>query len=95
MKDKIGEVYDGIISGAVSSGFFVELENTIEGMVRVRSLNDDYYSYSEQIYGFIGDRTKKIYKLGDEVRVKVLGVSIAARQIEFGIAEKEIEQEEE
>lgn len=94
MKDKIGEEYDGIISGVLPSGFFVELENTIEGMVRVSSLIDDYYIFNEQIYGFVGERTKKIYKLGDEIKIKVEGVSIAARQIEFSLA-KEIKEDEE
>ena len=93
MKDKIGEEYDGIISGVVSSGFFVELENTVEGMVRVSSLNDDYYIYNEQIYGFVGERTKKMYKLGDEIKIKVVGISIEARQIEFGLASKDSEEE--
>lgn len=94
MEHKIGEEYDGIISGVVGSGFFVELENTVEGMVRVSSLQDDYYIYNEQMYGFMGERTKKIYKLGDAVRVKVEGVSIAARQIDFGLAKAEIKEEE-
>ena len=95
MKDKIGEEYDGIISGVLPSGFFVELENTIEGMVRISSLTDDYYTFSEQIYGFLGDRTKKVYKLGDAVRIKVVGISIAARQIEFSLAKFNKEDEEE
>ena len=95
MKDKIGEEYDGIISGVLPSGFFVELENTIEGMVRISSLTDDYYIFSEQIYGFLGDRTKKVYKLGDAVRIKVVGISIAARQIEFSLAKFNKEDEEE
>lgn len=92
MKDKIGEEYDGVISGVLPSGFFVELDNTIEGMVRISSLVDDYYTFSEQIYGFLGDRTKKIYKLGDEVRIRVVGISIAARQIEFALAKPKKEQ---
>ena len=93
MKDKIGNEYEGIISGVVSSGFFVELENTVEGMVRVSSLTDDYYIYDEQIHGFTGERTKKMYKLGDEIKIKVVGISIEARQIEFGLASKDSEEE--
>lgn len=95
MEDKIGQEYDGIISGAVASGFFVELDNTVEGMVRISSLTDDYYTYDEQTYGFMGERTKKTYKLGDEIRIKVVGISIAARQIEFGIVENVDEELEE
>ena len=93
MKGKIGQEYDGVISGMVSSGFFVELDNTVEGMVRVSSLTDDYYTYNEQIYGFLGEKTKKMYKLGEEVRVKVVGASVAARQVEFAIAEKGTDEE--
>lgn len=94
MEDKIGEEFDGIISGVVSSGFFVELDNSVEGMVRVSSLTDDYYIYEEQTYGFRGERTKKIYRLGDKVRIKVKDVNIAARQINFTLAEKVAEEEE-
>lgn len=95
MSDKIGNEYDGIISGVVSSGFFVELKNTVEGMIRVSSLTDDYYVYNEQIYGFMGERTNKIYKLGDKVRVRVDGVSLAMRQIEFSLASIDDEEDEE
>lgn len=87
MLDKIGEEFDGVISGVISSGIFVELENTVEGLVRVHSLKDDYYRYDERSYALIGDRTKTMYRIGDTKRVKVIGVDIDSRQVDFEIVE--------
>jgi ribonuclease R len=83
MYDKVGQVYDGVISGVTSYGIYVELENTVEGLVRVSTMDDDYYVYNEKHYCFIGDRTRKVYRLGDTVRVKVSRVDIAKREIDF------------
>lgn len=84
MADKIGERLEGIISGVTSFGFFVELSDTpIEGLVRLTSLNDDYYIYDETRSALIGKRTRKIFKLGDAVKIIVSDVSIRARKIEF------------
>ncbi|MDD3840134.1 MAG: ribonuclease R [Clostridia bacterium] len=87
MSSRIGQEYDGIISGVTSYGIFVELENTIEGLVRVTALEDDYYIYNDKHYCFIGERTKKVYRLGDSVRVKVLNVDIPSREIDFEFVE--------
>ncbi|MCR1897621.1 ribonuclease R [Irregularibacter muris] len=89
MKGHIGEEFEGIISGVTSFGVFVELENTVEGLVRVSSMDDDYYQYDEEHYQFVGERTKKSYKLGDEVKIKVVGVDIIQRQIDFVLIENE------
>jgi ribonuclease R len=83
----VGETYDGIISGVASFGFFVEIENTIEGMVRVDYLNDDYYDYEAGKYRLIGRRTNKIYALGDKVTIKVHSVDLQEREINFTVAE--------
>jgi len=83
MYDKVGEVYEGIISGVTSYGIYVELENTVEGLVRVSTMDDDYYVYNEKHYCFIGERTRKVYRLGDAVKVKVSRVDIANREIDF------------
>jgi ribonuclease R len=83
----VGETYDGIINGVASFGFFVEIENTIEGMVRVDYLNDDYYDYEASMYRLIGRRTNKIYALGDKVTVKVHSVELQEREINFTVVD--------
>ncbi|QXM05694.1 ribonuclease R [Crassaminicella indica] len=83
MSHHIGEEFEGIISSVVSFGMFVELENTIEGLVRISSLVDDYYIYDEENYCFTGERTKKTYRIGDEVRVKVIRADISQKEIDF------------
>ncbi len=85
----IGEVYDGIISGVMQFGFFVELQNTIEGMVPVDTLEDDYYEYEAAKYRLIGQRTRKTYRLGDPVKIRVESVDIHNREINFVIGECE------
>ena len=82
----VGEIHDGIISGVASFGFFVEIENTIEGMVRVDYLNDDYYDYEASMYRLIGRRTNHIYALGDKIKIKVHSVDLQNREINFTIA---------
>lgn len=84
----VGETYDGIINGVASFGFFVEIENTIEGMVRVDYLNDDYYDYEAPKYRLIGRRTNHIYTLGDKVTIKVYSVDLQNREINFNVVEK-------
>jgi ribonuclease R len=83
MKQFIGEKFSGVISSVTSFGFFVELENTIEGLVRVESIEDDYYVYNERQYCLVGERTRKIYKLGDTVDIVVARVDIETRKIDF------------
>ena len=82
----IGEEFDGIISGVQNFGFFVVIENTIEGLVRVDSLHDDYYIYEEAKYRLIGEMTHKTYRIGDSVRIRVQSVDIQCREIEFVMA---------
>lgn len=84
MQSHVGEVFDGVISGVTNFGIYVQLPNTIEGMVRLDSLNDDYYDYEESKYRVIGRHTRKIYALGDEERIVVLGASPEEHQIDFG-----------
>lgn len=79
----IGEEYDGIISSVISFGMFVELDNTIEGLVRISTLVDDYYIFDEENYLFRGERTNKSYRIGDEVRIKVVKADISQREIDF------------
>jgi len=83
MSYHLGEEYEGIISGVAQFGFFVEIENTIEGMVRAAEMSDDYYDYEPEKYRMIGRRTHKIYGLGDRVKIRVDSVNIANREINF------------
>ena len=72
MADKVGEEFEGIVSGVTAFGLFVELYNGVEGMVRVSYMDDDFYHFDEKSYTLMGARTRKIYKIGDAVRVQVL-----------------------
>ncbi|MFW6029100.1 MAG: ribonuclease R [Halanaerobiales bacterium] len=87
MEDKIAEVYDGIISGVSAFGFFVRLDNTVEGLVHVEDLKDDYYIFEREQHALIGERTKKRFRIGDEVEVKVTGVNLDQRQLDFVLNE--------
>jgi ribonuclease R len=89
MKDKIGEEFDGVISGVTPYGFFVELKEIfVEGLVRVTSLHDDYYHYHEDKYCLVGERTYKRFRVGEAVRVKVERVDVERRQIDFAFLKK-------
>ncbi len=88
MMDKIGEEFKGIISSLTSFGIFVQLENTIEGLVHFSNMLDDYYHFDEEKFHIIGERTNRLYKLGDEVTIKVISVNIAKRNIDFQIVDK-------
>ena len=83
MESKIGEEYEGIISSITSFGMFVELENTIEGLVRLADINDDYYIYDDINKQLIGKETGKIYKLGQKVKIKVANADKQTRKIDF------------
>lgn len=87
MADYVGEVFDGIISSLTSFGMFIQLENTIEGLVRMIDLSDDYYVYDEANMIYIGEHTRKTYHIGDEVKVRVEKVSVKDREIDFVIVE--------
>lgn len=85
MEDKIGMEFDGIISSVTNFGLFVELPNTIEGLVHVSYLTDDYYRYDERNYAMVGERTGKMYRIGDEITVRVVNVDKEERSIDFEI----------
>ena len=89
MRDRIGEEFEGIISGVTAFGFFVELKDIfVEGLVRVTSLPDDYYQYHEKRYCLVGERTHRTFRIGDEVRVRVDRVDVERRHIDFGLLDK-------
>ncbi len=87
MEKFIGEAFDGVISGVTAKGFFVELDNTVEGMVSAQSLMDDYYLFDEQQYRLEGKRTGRIFTLGQKVRVVMASASRAAKTIDFVLEE--------
>lgn len=93
MSERIGEEHHGIISSVTNFGFFVELPNTIEGLVHITDLDDDYYVYDERHLSLIGELTKKIYRLGDEVKIKVDRVNIDTHDIYFKLVEDENDEE--
>ncbi|MFM1538913.1 ribonuclease R [Helcococcus bovis] len=91
MEQRIGKVYDGIISSVTSFGIFVELPNTVEGLIHFRNLNDDYYEFDRENYKIVGEHTGKIYELGQKVRVKVSSVNVDLREIDFKLVKEEDE----
>jgi ribonuclease R len=88
LKNKLGYDFEGIISGVTNFGLFIEVtENLAEGLVRMRDLDDDYYDYDEKNYSIVGRRTKKTYRLGDKVTVKLIRVDEDKREVDFLIVE--------
>lgn len=85
MEKKIGEEYDGIVSNITSFGMFVELENTVEGLVRFEDIGDEYFIYDSDRKLLIGERTRKTYKIGSKVKIVVKGASKILRQVDFAI----------
>ena len=88
MESKIGEEYEGIVSSITPFGMFVELENTVEGLIRFERLGNEYFIYDEEKKQLIGERTNTIYKIGDKVKIRVANSSKLLRQIDFEIVYK-------
>ncbi|EGQ4484111.1 ribonuclease R [Staphylococcus pseudintermedius] len=85
MIQHIGDEFEGVISSVANFGMFVELPNTIEGMVNMQNMSDDYYRFDERQMALIGERKAKVYRIGDVVKVKVIHVDVDERQIDFQI----------
>ncbi|WP_424768555.1 ribonuclease R [Paenibacillus sp. sgz302251] len=83
MLDKVGEEFEGIISSVTSFGMFIELDNSVEGLIRLSDLSDDYYHFHEQHMILVGERTSKVYRIGDEVKIRVSRVSMTEHTIDF------------
>ena len=83
MEDKVGQIFEGVISSVTSWGIYVELPNTIEGMVSPKSIEDDYYYYDEKNMQYFGEKTGKKYSLGDVVKVKLMDTNLYERTIDF------------
>lgn len=87
MQDKIGQEYEGIVSSVTQFGIFVELENTVEGLIRFENLGNEYFIYDENRKRLIGENSNKVYKLGDKVKIRVVSANKLLRQIDFEIVE--------
>ncbi len=87
MEERIGEEFEGVISSVTKWGIYVELPNTIEGLIHVTNMRDDHYNYIEEKYEMVGERTGKTYKLGETVQVRVIGTDFLQRTIDFELVE--------
>ena len=84
MADKKGQVFDGVISGVTEWGIYVEItSNKCEGMVALRDMDDDFYTYNEKNYCIIGRQSRKKYQLGDEVQIMVSRANLEKKQLDF------------
>ena len=90
MQDRLGEIFDGLITSVTKFGFFVELtELFVEGLVPLNTLTDDYYTYHENTREIIGQRTRKIYKIGDRMKVIVDRIDPVEKKINFAVLEEQ------
>jgi ribonuclease R len=87
MKDKVGEEFDAMISSVTSFGMFIELDNTVEGLIRLSALTDDYYHFDEAHMALIGERTSKVFRIGDEVKIRVAKVNMDEHTIDFELVD--------
>ena len=89
MLDKIGESFSGIISGVTAFGLFVQLDEIfVEGLVHVTALGDDYYEFDPLRYRLLGQRTARVFRLGDRLSVKVMAVDLDAAKIDFDLIDQ-------
>lgn len=89
MNDHIGEEFDGVVSSVMKFGLFIELPNTVEGLVHISRMNDDYYQYVEQFMALVGRNTRRTYKMGQAIRVKVVNVDVKQSAVDFDIVDPE------
>ena len=94
MEKHEGEVFDGVVSSITNWGMYVELPNTVEGMIRITNIKDDYYYYDEEHYELVGETTKRTFRLGQKVKIVVTGTDRLQRQIDFELYEEESENEQ-
>ena len=88
MADKVGDEFEGYVTGVAAFGLFIELiEHFVEGLVHVSTMADDYYRFVEGAHMLRGENTQKVYRLGDKVKVQVIRVNMDVRQIDLGLVE--------
>ena len=83
MQEKIGQIYEGVVSSVTSFGMFVELDNTVEGLVRFENMGNEYFIYDDERKTLIGENSKKIYKIGDKVKIEVINANKLTKKIDF------------
>ena len=89
MEQFVGEEFDGVISGVTAWGLYVELPNTVEGMVHITNIKGDYFIFDEEKFELVGEHTNKIYRLGQKVRIRVIGADKLQRLVDFELVEPE------
>lgn len=84
LADRVGEIFDAVVSGVTERGLYVELNEThADGMIRIKDVGDDYFEYDEKHYRIVGKRTNKVYQLGDPIKVKLMAARIAEKELDF------------
>ncbi|MCD7708585.1 MAG: ribonuclease R [Clostridiales bacterium] len=91
MMDHIGEEFEGVISGVMEWGIFVELPNTVEGLIRVAAMEDDFYEYNEETFELVGQASHRSFKLGQTVKIRVEAADKELKTVDFALAEQKIE----
>ena len=89
MQEKVGNIYDGVVSSITPFGMFVELDNTVEGLIRFENMGNEYFIYDDERKTLMGENSKKVYKIGDEVTIEVINADKLTRKIDFKLYEKE------
>ena len=85
MKPYVGDVFQAKISGVTNFGIFVQLDNSVEGLAHISTLIDDFYQFQPESYSLIGEHTRKVYRLGQDIKVRLTRVSVEDRQIDFEV----------
>ena len=93
MENKIGEVYEGIVSGVTQFGIFVELENTVEGLIRFENLGNEYFIYDDSHKQLIGENTNTVYKMGDKITIQVIEANKLLKRVAFAKYDNQIIEE--
>ena len=89
MVDKVGQVFDGVVSGLTDWGIYVEIvENKCEGMVSVKGLVDDFYEFDEDNYKLVGRHSRREFEIGDQLKIEVVTANLSKRQLDFKLAEE-------
>ncbi|MEJ2596548.1 MAG: S1 RNA-binding domain-containing protein, partial [bacterium] len=92
MQDKVGQTFDGVVSGLTDWGLYIEiLENKCEGMVSIKSITDDFYEFDEEEYMIVGRHSGRRFEIGDEVKIEVINANLSRRQLDFKLVELEEE----
>lgn len=91
MEDKIGQEYMGIVSSITAFGMFVELESTVEGLIRFENMGDEYFVFDENRKTLTGERTNRSFKIVDQVKIRVLAASKILKKVAFELVEEEID----